>query len=216
VYAGEAAIALDRVQYAAGRGHPARHLAGRPVHLQSERRHDAEIKPLPRYPVTELPGTLQRSCREAQETFLRALDDAVRTHGAGDQAHRIAYLALKQKFEKRGDHWIAKDKPADCGGRESRSACCPQEQQRAADPAAGIVTRVLSRRPVPHVPNGCLLSWAVIGIDPIRRRPASGDAGRAVYRGRRARHPGQADVRLNVAAGGRLLAGRQLRAELMR
>jgi hypothetical protein len=66
--------------------------------------------------MTELPGTLQRSCREAQETFRRALDDAVRTHGAGDQAHRVAYLALKQKFEKRGDHWIAKDVPADCGG----------------------------------------------------------------------------------------------------
>jgi hypothetical protein len=71
-----------------------------------------------RYSVTELPGTLQRSCREAQEMFLSALDDAVRAHGAGDQAHRIAYTALKQKFEKRGDHWIAKDNPADCGGRE--------------------------------------------------------------------------------------------------
>jgi hypothetical protein len=69
-----------------------------------------------RYPITELPGTLQRSCREAQEAFLSALDDAVRTHGAGDQAHRIAYLTLKQKFEKRDDHWIAKDNPADCGG----------------------------------------------------------------------------------------------------
>ena len=34
-----------------------------------------------RYPITELPGTLQRSCREAQETFLRALDEAVRIHG---------------------------------------------------------------------------------------------------------------------------------------
>jgi hypothetical protein len=60
------------------------------------------------YPVTELPGTLQRSCREAQETFLRALDDAVRAHGTGDQAHRAAYTVLKQKFEKRGDHWVAK------------------------------------------------------------------------------------------------------------
>ena len=69
-----------------------------------------------RYSMTELPGTLQRSCREAQQTFLAALDDAVRTQGAGDQAQRIAYLALKQKFEKRGDHWIAKDNPADCGG----------------------------------------------------------------------------------------------------
>ena len=69
-----------------------------------------------RYSMTELPGTLQRSCREAQETFLSALDDAVRVHGAGDQAHRIAYMVLKQKFEKRGDHWIAKDNPVDCGG----------------------------------------------------------------------------------------------------
>jgi cation transport regulator ChaB len=61
-----------------------------------------------RYPVTELPGTLQRSCLEAQEAFRRALDDAIRTHGEGDQAHRIAYAALKRDFEKRGDHWIAK------------------------------------------------------------------------------------------------------------
>jgi hypothetical protein len=69
-----------------------------------------------RYPITGLPGTLQRSCREAQESFLTALDDAVRTHGEGDQAHRIAYMVLKQDFEKRGDHWIAKHNPADCGG----------------------------------------------------------------------------------------------------
>ena len=69
-----------------------------------------------RYSMIELPGTLQRSCREAQETFRRALDEAVRAHGAGDQAHRVAYQALKQDFEKRGDHWIAKDHPADCGG----------------------------------------------------------------------------------------------------
>jgi hypothetical protein len=36
------------------------------------------------------------------------------------------------------------------------------------------VTRVLSHRRVTHFPSGCLLSRAVIGIDPIRRRPASG------------------------------------------
>jgi ChaB len=64
-----------------------------------------------RYPVTELPGTLKRSCREAQETFLRALDEAVRAHGPGEQAQRSAYAALKRDFEKRGDHWIAKRTP---------------------------------------------------------------------------------------------------------
>jgi len=83
-----------------------------------------------RYSMTELPGTLHRSCRDAQETFLSALDDAVRAHGAGDQAHRVAYLALKQKFEKRGDHWIAKDNPADRGGGG-------QADQRAARRRSG-------------------------------------------------------------------------------
>ena len=76
-----------------------------------------------RYSMTELPGTLQRSCREAQQTFMSALDDAVRVHGAGDQAHRIAYLALKQKFEKRDDHWIAKYNPADGGGGGQAGQC---------------------------------------------------------------------------------------------
>ena len=91
-----------------------------------------------RYSITELPGTLQRSCREAQEAFLSALDDAVRTHGAGDQAHRIAYMTLKQKFEKRDDHWIAKDNPADCGGggkadqRAARGKSSGQQIQRPA------------------------------------------------------------------------------------
>ena len=85
-----------------------------------------------RYPITELPGTLQRSCREAQETFLSALDDAIRTHGAGDQAHRIAYRALKQKFEKRGDHWIAKDNPADPGGGGARKLISLLPAGRAA------------------------------------------------------------------------------------
>jgi len=56
----------------------------------------------------ELPGTLRRSSKEAQETFLRAYDSAVQAHGDGDEAYRVAYVELKQKFEKRGDHWIAK------------------------------------------------------------------------------------------------------------
>jgi hypothetical protein len=55
-----------------------------------------------------LPATLRRSCREAQEAFTQAHDDAVRAYGHGDQAERAAYTALKREFEKRGDHWIPK------------------------------------------------------------------------------------------------------------
>jgi len=40
-----------------------------------------------------LPGTLRRSCREAQEAFTKALDEAVRVYGEGDRAYRAAFTA---------------------------------------------------------------------------------------------------------------------------
>ena len=55
----------------------------------------------------ELPDTVQRSCKEAQELFAEAHASAVQVHGEGDRAYRVAFTVLKQKFEKRGDHWIA-------------------------------------------------------------------------------------------------------------
>jgi hypothetical protein len=54
----------------------------------------------------ELPGTLKRSSREAQETFTRVHGRAVQAYGEGDQADRAAYAEFKRTFEKRGDHWI--------------------------------------------------------------------------------------------------------------
>lgn len=59
----------------------------------------------------ELPATLQRSPEEAQAAFRQALADAVRAYGLGDQAHRAAYAALKEEFEKCGDHWVARVQP---------------------------------------------------------------------------------------------------------
>ena len=56
----------------------------------------------------ELPGTLERSSKEAQQTFTRALTSALQVHGEGDQAFRAAYGEFKRTFEKRGDHWIPK------------------------------------------------------------------------------------------------------------
>jgi hypothetical protein len=60
----------------------------------------------------ELPATLLHSSQEAQEAFRKAREDAIQAHGGGDEAHRAAYRALKRKFEKRGDQWIAKASPA--------------------------------------------------------------------------------------------------------
>ena len=56
----------------------------------------------------ELPGTLRRSPEEAQETFAKAHDSAIQTYGEGERAYRVAYGALKHKFEKVGDHWEKK------------------------------------------------------------------------------------------------------------
>lgn len=69
----------------------------------------------------ELPGTIQRSPKKAQETFAKAHDSAVETYGEGERAHRVAYSALKHTFEKKGDHWVEK-------GRKGPS------DPRAADP----------------------------------------------------------------------------------
>jgi ChaB protein len=60
----------------------------------------------------ELPATLQRSSAEAQAMFRKAREEAVRAYGEGDEAYRAAYVALKKKFEKCGDRWIARAEPA--------------------------------------------------------------------------------------------------------
>ena len=63
----------------------------------------------------QLPATLKRSSKQAQETFTRTLATAVQVYGQGDQAYRAAYAEFKQTFEKRGDHWIPKRAPMPAG-----------------------------------------------------------------------------------------------------
>jgi cation transport regulator ChaB len=61
-------------------------------------------------PITgELPGTIRRSPKKAQETFAKAHDSAAEQYGDEERANRVAYAALKRTFEKRGDHWEPKD-----------------------------------------------------------------------------------------------------------
>ncbi|WP_067172912.1 ChaB family protein [Microtetraspora niveoalba] len=68
----------------------------------------------------ELPSTLERSAKDAQETWIKAHDSAVETYGEGQRAHRTAYAALKHSFEKVGDHWEKKAKrgPSDAQARK--------------------------------------------------------------------------------------------------
>jgi len=74
----------------------------------------------------EMPGTLKRSPKKAQDTYVKAHDSAVEEYGEGERAHRTALAAVKHSFEKVGDHWEPKSQkgPSDAkaaGGRNTRA-----------------------------------------------------------------------------------------------
>ena len=77
----------------------------------------------------EMPSTLRRSDKKAQETWAKTHDSAVEEYGEGERAHRTAFASLKHSFEKVGDHWEPKeggkkgpsDKQAAKGGAAARS-----------------------------------------------------------------------------------------------
>lgn len=59
----------------------------------------------------ELPSTLQRSGRKAQDTFAKTYDSALESYDNDEQrAARAAYASLKHSYEKVGDHWEPKEK----------------------------------------------------------------------------------------------------------
>jgi hypothetical protein len=92
----------------------------------------------------ELPGTLKRSSKEAQETFTKARDSAVRTYGEGDLADRAAYAEFKRKFEKRGDHWIPKP-AADSGNLALTTKVPSMYEMEGTSPGPGPTGRLAGR-----------------------------------------------------------------------
>jgi cation transport regulator ChaB len=81
----------------------------------------------------DLPSTLRRSPKKAQETWIKTHDSAVETYGEGERAHRTAFAALKHSFEKVGDHWEAKDNKGPSDQQAARG-----RQQRVAPTAQGV------------------------------------------------------------------------------
>jgi cation transport regulator ChaB len=55
-----------------------------------------------------LPSTLQRSPKKAQDTYEKTLENAETEYGDEERAHRVAWGAVKNGFEKIGDRWEAK------------------------------------------------------------------------------------------------------------
>jgi cation transport regulator ChaB len=68
----------------------------------------------------ELPETLERSPKKAQQTWIKTHDSAVDSYGEGERAHRTAYASLKHSFEKVGDRWQAKDEKGPSDPRAKR------------------------------------------------------------------------------------------------
>ncbi|WP_327010608.1 ChaB family protein [Dactylosporangium sp. NBC_01737] len=57
----------------------------------------------------DMPSTIARSPKKAQDTYVETHDAAVAQYGEGERARRTAFAALKHSFEKVGDHWEPKD-----------------------------------------------------------------------------------------------------------
>jgi ChaB len=57
----------------------------------------------------DIPSTILRSDKKAQDTWAKTHDSAVEIYGEGERAHRTAFSALKHTHEKVGDHWEPKE-----------------------------------------------------------------------------------------------------------
>src|SRR5918992_4347206 len=76
----------------------------------------------------ELPGTLKRSPKKAQETWLKTHDSAVESYGEGERAHRTAFASLKHSFEKVEDHWEQKKQKGPSDPQAARTGAAARRQ----------------------------------------------------------------------------------------
>jgi cation transport regulator ChaB len=58
----------------------------------------------------ELPDTLKRSPKHAQDIWIAAHDNAVKEYGEGEKTHRTAFAAVEKKYRKNDDdnNWVEK------------------------------------------------------------------------------------------------------------
>ena len=80
----------------------------------------------------ELPATLKRSPKKAQETWSKTHDSAVESYGEGERAHRTAFSSLKHSFEKVGDHWEPKDEKGPSDKQAARSGSSARKGGKTA------------------------------------------------------------------------------------
>jgi cation transport regulator ChaB len=91
----------------------------------------------------EMPSTIRRSPKKAQDTWVKTHDAAVEEYGEGERAHRTAFSALKHSFEKVGDHWEPKAKK---GPSDAQAAKKGAAARRGTTKTAGGVDANASKK----------------------------------------------------------------------
>jgi cation transport regulator ChaB len=81
----------------------------------------------------EMPSTIARSPKHAQEIWSRAHDSAVESYGEGERAHRTAFAALKHEYEKIGDHWEKKERSGPSDDKAAGTVGSPGDSQEGVD-----------------------------------------------------------------------------------
>ena len=83
----------------------------------------------------DLPSTLERSPKKAQDTYEKTLESAEKTYDGDEaRAHRAAWASVKHSFEKVGDHWEPKDEKGPSDPRAESGGPDPQgESFRGVD-----------------------------------------------------------------------------------
>lgn len=88
----------------------------------------------------EIPSTIERSDKRAQEIWDKAHDSAVESYGEGERAHRTAFAALKHEYRKEDDRWVKKDRKGPSDEQAARGPTTrPTSRARPAKTAGGRV-----------------------------------------------------------------------------
>jgi cation transport regulator ChaB len=87
---------------------------------------------MPKQKKSDIPSTLQRSPKKAQETWQATHDSAVESYGEGERAHRTAFASLKHSFEKVGDHWEPKEEKGPSDPQAARHGAAARRGGRTA------------------------------------------------------------------------------------
>src|SRR5690606_24992850 len=113
-----------------------------------------------RVKTEDLPETIKRSSKKAQETYRKALESAHEQYDSEERAHRTALAALKHSFEKVGNKCTPSRRWATSGWPRSRRALRTSGQNAASVPAgrapAASTSRATPKKSSTSVPR----SWA--------------------------------------------------------